>query len=619
MAKTRSDQPSRLTASKLFVWILLAMLLVGLAGFSITSFGGGTATVGRVGERTITANDYVTALRSEMNAFSRQVGQPITFAQAQMFGLDRQVRQRLVTEAALDNETARIGVSAGDARVLLELRSIPDFRGAGGTFDADTYRFVLDRNNLRPAQFESRIRDDLARTLLQGAVGAGFAAPEGLVAPLFAHIGERRGFSLLRLTEDDLAEPLPDPDEAALRAHYDANLAAFTRPEARRIVYATLLPADLATTIETDEATLRKAYDDRIAEFVQPERRLVERLIFPDDAAAAAALARIEAGESFETLVTDRGLTLVDVDMGDVSMADLGPAGEALFALDEPGVVGPLPTDLGPALFRMNGVLPAQEITFDEAREALAEEVAADAARRAIQNRREALVDLLAGGALIEDLVRDEGMKPGTVDYYPGTDAEIAGYEGFRAAAAALAEGDYPQLIELDDGGLAVVQLQSILPPEPRPFDSVRDDVAEAWRAAELARRLGDRAIAIKSEVEGGAALGSFGILEVTARTARDSFVEGAPPALMEAVFAMDPEQVRVIEGPDFIALVRVDRVDPADAADPALATLRAALAAQAEAALGQDAQTIFAQRLMNDAGIFFDEAALNAVHSQMQ
>lgn len=619
MAKTRSDQPRRLTASKLLVWVLLALLLVGLAGFSITSFGGGATTVGRVGDRTITVDDYVSALRAEMNSFSQQVGQPITFAQAQMFGIDRQAQLRLATEAALDGETDRIGVSAGDARVLLELRDIAGFQGAGGTFDPETYRFVLERNNLRPAEFETDIREDLARTLLQGAVGAGFAAPEGLVAPLFAYVGERRGFSLLRLTEADLAEPLPEPDDAALRAHYDANIASFTRPEARRITYATLLPADLASTMALDEATLRKAYDDRIAEFVQPERRLVERLIYPDDAAAAAAKARIDAGESFETLVADRGLTLTDVDLGDVSRADLGPAGDGVFALAEPGVAGPLPTDLGPALFRMNGILPAQEITFEEARDALSAELAADAARRAIQTRREALVDLLASGATIEDLARDEGMQAGTVDYYDGTDAEIAGYQGFRAVAAGLAEGDYPQLIELDDGGVAVVQLQAILPPEPRPFDTVRDAVAEGWRTAELARRLSDRAVAIKAEVEGGASLGSLGILEVTARTARDGFVEGAPPALMQAVFEMEAGQVRVIEGPEFTALVRLDSVAPADAADPALAALRTAIAAQAETGLGQDAQSLFTQHLLNSAGVFFDEAALNAVHAQMQ
>ncbi len=609
----------RTSAGQLLVWIMLALLIVGLAGFSITNFGGGVTSIGKVGQRSISTNEYFTTLRAELNAFSAQVGQPVGFAQAQTLGLDRMVLQRLAGEAALDNEADRVGVSAGDERVVRELHGLAAFRNAQGAFDTQVYRLVLDQNGLRPAEFEERLRRDLGRTLLRGAVGNGFGAPAGLVDPIFAFYAERRGYSLLRLTEADLPEPLPEPDEAMLRAHYEEHLLRFTRPEAKTIAYATLLPADVAATIEVAEEDLRRAYQSRIAEFVQPERRLVERLIYPDEAAAQAAMARIEAGEDFETLVADRGLTLVDVDMGDVSRADLGPAGEAVFALAEPGVAGPLPTDLGPALFRMNGVLPAQEITFEEAREALTAEYAADAARRAIADRRETLFDHLAGGATIEELVAEEGLTAGTVDYYPGVAAEIAGYEAFQAAAAGLTEGDYPELIELDDGGLAVIQQTGTLPAAALPFEEVRAEVAEHWRASELSRRLGERAVEIKSEVEAGANLGAYGILDVTPVTDRQGYVEGAPPALMQAVFTMEPGQVRVIEGPDFTAVLRLDSVSPADPSDPGMAALRESLAVQVEAGLAADAMALFTQGLLAEAGIFIDEAALAAVHAQMQ
>ncbi|QYK39868.1 MAG: SurA N-terminal domain-containing protein [Paracoccaceae bacterium] len=605
--------------ANIFVWIMLVLLIVGLAGFSITNFGGGVTSVGRVGDRDLTVTDYANALRAEMSAFSAQVGQPVTFEMAQMLGLDRQVRQQLVTQAALDNEAARIGISAGDTRVAREIAEIPAFQGVNGQFDRETYRFTLERNDMTPAQFEVRLRDDLARSVLTGAVSGGFAAPDALTDTLFAWVAERRGFSLLRLTAADLADPLPDPTDADLTAHYEASIAAFTRPEARRIAYAALLPADLAPGMDLDEAALRRLYDERISEFVQPERRLVERLVLPDQATAEAAKARVDAGEPFETLVSERGLTLDDIDMGDVARADLGDAGEAVFALSEPGVVGPFATPLGPALFRMNGILAAQEITFDEAREDLSAELAADSARRAIADRREAIDDLLAGGASVAELAADEGLTAGTLDLVPGSEEPIAGYPAFREAAARLNPGDFPVLVDLDDGGLVALELTEILPPAPRPFDEVRDAVAESWRSAETARRLGDRAVAIKSEIEAGASLGAYGIVDVTARIARDGFVEEAPPALIEAVFQMQPDEVRVIEGPGFTALVRVDRIYPADPADPAVAPLHQAIAAQAEAALAQDAFALFSNGLTQGSGIQFNEGALNAVHAQMR
>lgn len=622
MAKTPDpDAPAKKKSAPMnaVIWVLMAMLVLSLGGFGISNFGGRVTEIGRVGDRAITVNDYALALRSEINAFSAQVGQPVSIAQATALGLDAQVRQQLVGTAALDDEAARVGLSVGDAAVAREVTAVQAFQGPNGAFDRETYRLSLSRNNLTEVEFEGRIREDIARSLMQGAVAAGFSAPAPLTDTLYAYVAERRGFSLLTLAEADLPSPPPTPDEAALRAHYDANIARFTRPEARQITYVTLLPADVAAAMPADEETLRALYNERIDEYVQPERRLVERLVFPDDAAAANAKARLDAGEAFETLVIDRGVTLQDIDLGDVSQADLGEAGAAVFALAEPGIVGPLPSTLGPALFRMNGILAAQEVTFDDARADLATEAQADAARRAIADRRESIDDALAGGATLEDLAANEGMALGRIDLSPASDETIAGYPAFREAAAAAAEGDYPELIDLDDGGLAALRLEAILPPAPIPFDDARTDVEAGTRAEVLARALADRAVEIKAAVEGGASLGSYGILDVTVSMARDGFMEGVPETLIPAAFQMALGDVRVIEGPGFTGVLRLDRIDPAAAEGDAATALKSAIAAQAEQALSQDAFAIFTGALLARAPIRIDEAAIAAVHAQFQ
>ncbi len=618
-ADDSDDRRKKRKGANILVWVMLAMLVVGLGGFSITNFGGNISTIGRVGDREITTQDYAAALRSEINAFSAQIGQPLTGAQALQLGVDRKARQDLVNATAMDNEAARLGLSVGDARVAKEITGIAAFQGTAGAFDRETYRFTLGRNNMTEADFEAGMRDDLARTLLTSAVAAGFAAPDPLTDTLFAYVAERRGFTLLRLTERDLPTPLPAPTADEISKHYNDNIAAFTRPEARRLTYVALLPAGLAATTEIDEATIRTLYDSRIDEFVLPERRLVERLVFADQAAADAGKALIDAGEAFDQLVIDRGLTLADIDLGDVGKADLGVAGDAVFALTDPGVVGPFASDLGPALYRMNGILAAQETTFEDAREDLKAELSADAARRAIADRRETIDDALAGGATLEDLAREQGMTLGTVDLFPDSADGIAGYLSFREAAAVANPGDFPDLIELADGGLAALRLDEILPPAPIPPPEAEPAVIEAWRAAAVARALSDRAVAIKAGVEGGANLGTFGILDVTPRIARDGFIEGAPPELMAAVFAMEPGQVRVIEGPGFTALVRLDATMPADAANPEVAPLRGAIAAQVEQALAADALALFTAEQTRTGGIVLDEAAIAAVHAQMQ
>jgi peptidyl-prolyl cis-trans isomerase D len=605
--------------ASMLVWGLMSLLILGLGGFGVTNFGGGVRSIGAVGDRDISTNDYARALSQELNAFGAQIGQPVNLQQGIAFGLDKQVLQGLITRATLDDEAARIGISVGDAAVAKELAGMKAFQGVTGTFDPETYRFALKQGNLNESDFEAGLRSDVARSLLQGAVAGGFAAPAVLTDTLYAYAAERRAFSLLKLDAADLATQPAAPTDAELTAFYDANIATFTKPEARRVTYISLLPEMIAADMAVDDVAIKALYDERIAEFVQPERRLVERLVFPTDADATAAKAKIDAGETFESLVAARGLSLEDVDMGDVGPADLGAAADAVFALTEPGIVGPFASDLGPALFRMNGVLPAQETTFDDAKADLAAEAQLDAARRAIGDKLEAVDDALAGGATLEEVQVEQGMELVTFDYVPGaeSDDKMVGYEAFRAAADAITEGDFPEAIALDDGGLVALRLDAIVPPAPIPFAEAKEKVAEAFTADVLAKALSAQALVVKSAVKDGASLGAFGIVRVAPELPRTGFFEDAPEGLLAKAFDMEVGDIEVIEAPGFVGVLRLDTVVPAAAEGEDATAMKAALAAQIEQAISQDAFAAFTSALTAKSGITLDQNAINAVHAQ--
>ncbi|MCC6518205.1 MAG: peptidyl-prolyl cis-trans isomerase, partial [Tabrizicola sp.] len=446
------------------------------------------------------------------------------------------------------------------------------------------------------------------------------AAPKPMTDTLYAWVAERRGFSMLRLTEADLTTPVAEPTETELKAHYDAHIDRFTKPEAKRITYASLLPEAIAKDQPVDEATLKKLYDDRISEFVVPERRIVDRLVFPDQASAEAAKARLDAGTTFEELVAERGLTLDAIDQGDVSKEDLGAAGEAVFAAAEGSVAGPVDTDLGPALYRVNGVLAAEETSFEAAHETLAAEMQTDAARRAIGERVEEIDDLLAGGATLEDLAKDAGLALATLDYVPGLqgDTTIEGYPAFRTAADAVQDGDFSEAIVLDDGGVVALRLDEIVPAAPIPFDEAKEQVAEDWRKAEVAKALSGRAAEIKAALEGGAKIGTFGIVDVTPETARSGFVADAPETLLADVFRMAEGAVEITEAEGFTAVVQLDKILPAATEGEDAEALKASLEAQAQQAISQDAFAAYTAALTAGAGITLDQAAINAVHTSL-
>lgn len=605
------------------VWLLMAMLILGLGGFGVTSFGGSAQSVASVGDREVGVNDYARALRAEVDALSAQFGQPITLAQAQAFGIDQGVRARLIAQAAMDVEAERIGLSAGDAQVRDQIVGASAFRGIDGRFDREIYALTLRQQGLTETEFEAELRNDAARVLLQGAVAGGMAAPATYVEAIAAWAGEARGFDHVTLTADLLTEPVPEPTEEQLAAFHAETPAPFTAPETRVISYAWLSPEAMLDEVPLDEAALRAEYEARIAEFVQPERRMVEQLVFGTEEEAAAAKARIDAGEvTFEDLVNERGLALQDVDLGEVTREELGPAGEGVFALENTGVVGPLPSELGPALFAMNAILLAQETPFEEARDSLSEEVALDRARRMIADRAQELDDLLAGGATLQELAAEAGMEFGTVEVTAEGGEGIAAYAEFREVALAASADDFPELHEMEDGGVFALQLDELRAPALRPLAEVRLEAAELWTAAETTRRLLAEAEALAAAPDLAAAAAERG-LEVTpvAPITRDGFVEGLPEGGVEALFGMAEGESLALAGSGEEATAHVMRLTsvalPAPG-DEAAAQMRAALDTQARQGIAQDALELFTRAIEDEAGVSLNSAAINAVHAQM-
>lgn len=622
MTKTSDDEAPRAKnkSREVAVWVLMGFLILGLGGFGVTSFGGRITSIAQVGDVEVTTDEYARAVQTQVSSYSQQLGMQISAQELLAVGLGQDVVRSLIARAALTHEAGRIGVSVGDAVVASEVVKMPAFQGVSGSFDRATYKFQLDRLNQSEAEFETSIRRDIAVDLMQNLISGGITAPQDMTERLYVWTNERRGFSMLVLGEADLLIPVATPGDEELKTFYDAHPEMFVKPEARRITYAALLPQEIAADQPVDEALVKALYDDRIEDYVLPERRIVERLVYPDQASADAAKAKLDTGASFEDLVADRGISLSDADLGDVVKEDLGEAGEAVFAAAEGTVVGPLPSNLGPAIFRVATVLAAEETSLEKARADLLLELQTEAARAAIDAQFEAVDDLLAGGATLEEMAEETGMTIKTIDYVPGLPgpSAVEGYEAFRQAAEAVVEGDFPEATPLEDGGLFALRLDEIVPQAPIPFDDAREAVTAAWRTEALALALASRAAEIQTEVGAGASLGAFGIVDVSPQADRTTQIEGAPSSLIETVFAMTEGEASVIDSDGFVAVVKLDRVLPAVAEGEEAKARRAEIAASFAQLIAADALEAFTTAASEGAGITLDQGAVDAVNASL-
>ncbi len=602
--------------SRTAMWILMGLLILGLAGFGAVNLSGNIRSIGTVGDKSVSVDQYARQLAQEIRAIEQQTGQQLPFTQVQAIGLDRAVLQRIVRARALDHESSQIGLSIGDVALREEILEIGSFQGLDGSFDREGYASALRQSGLTEAEFEVTLREEASRALLQSAILGGITMPPAYAETLVNFVGEQRSFTWSTLDAEALDAPLEAPSAEALTTYYEENSALFMLPATKRITYVVLSPDNLLDTIEIPQEQLRAEYDARIDQFVQPERRLVERLVFADQDSADQAAATLEVqGTTFEALVDERGLELSDIDLGDVNRLELDAAGEAVFNAEAGEVVGPLPSELGPALFRVNGVLGAQSVSFEDAAQTLREEMASDAAVRAVEARAQEYDDQLAGGVTLEQIAEETEMELGTIDWTAETDEGLAAYAGFREAAATLTADDFPQIAQLDDGSIFAVRLDESQEERLATFEEATDDVTAALQAERTVEALTAKATALVPTLGAEGAFEAAGLDAIieTDQTRR-AFISDVPADFLTQVFDMAEGDVTVLPHDESVVIVRLDAITPASASDESNA-LRARLETDMNSALAQDLFNIYNDDILRDAGQEIDLRAVQAVH----
>ncbi|MFO1105484.1 MAG: SurA N-terminal domain-containing protein [Amaricoccus sp.] len=607
--------------SRMLVWTLLVLIVVGLAGFGIGNSGAfHSSKVATVGDESIDGVTYARAMERELRAVSGQIGRSLPMSEARQYNLPNLVLAQLVNDAALDNEASRLSLSTGDGAVRDQLLSIQAFRGADGKFDRATYLDMLKRNGLDPAIFESDLRHEATRALLAGSVEGPVADPKGAAAALLAYVGERRSFDWLAIGPSLLPEPVPAPTDADIAAQYGDHPDLYTRPETRQITYVSLAPEVLAASIEVPEADLRAAYDAAPDRFNTPEKRILDRIGFPTDADAAAARARLDAGSvDFDALATERGLSAAQIDQGAVAADALGAeARAAVFGAGGPGIVGPVPTPLGPSLYRINAILAASNVPFEAARDQLHQERALKLAADKITSDSAAVEDLIAGGATLEEIASETDLKLGTVALNAETTGGVADDAAFRTLAAKADPGSETDLTQLGNGGIVSLRVDRIDPPALLPLDQVRDKVAADWTAGETARRLTALAQGFAKELEGGLAFTALAsrlqlVPQAAGPVARAAQVPGVPAATLADIFAAPPRGTVVAADGASALLAQVTEIAPFDLAASDNQTIVTNAETQLRGQVAGDVLALYTSAVRNQVGVAVNQSQIDA------
>nr|WP_325248267.1 SurA N-terminal domain-containing protein [Amylibacter sp.] len=605
------------------MWVIMGLLMLGLTGFGIGGIGGGNIrSIGTVGDEPIETNTYARAYQNAAARLNQQAGRTLTAAELENFGVQQQVLDAVVGQAALNNEAATRGLSVGDETVRTTILQSTQFQGLDGTFDRESYNFYLERQlGITASEFETLIRKENARALVENTIVSGVSGDLTVPTTLMKFAQQERSFEWAALGEDNLGTPIATPSDEDLQAYYDAHAANYLSPLTRNITYAWLNPTDLLDKVAVDEAEIRESYDLQADRFNKVEQRAVDRIIFPTTEDAQSARDRLDAQTAtFSEIVAERGLEDADVDLGEVSRSDLGTAvADLLFGATEPGVVGPVQSDLGPALFRINAVLAADSTPYEDVRDELRNELAGESARRLVSDRVSEIDDMLASGADLETLAKDTEMTLNTVAFFDGTDAAIAGYDEFRAAALDAQQGDFPEVLDLSDGGVFALRLDSIDQPKAIPLEDVREKVAADWRADQLNTALKALAERLKPGLEKGGDLSIMGLnLTPVDGIKRNSFLEQLPPTAVLEAYKLDKGDVAIVDGGDSVVLLRLTDITEFDPDLGGNDVVLERIKGQLDAQISIDMLSYYTDALQAKAGVQLNRAIISQINAQV-
>lgn len=544
--------------------VLFGVLIISFGVWGIADIfkGFGQSSLAKVGSTEITTEQFRNLFTDRVQQIGRRFGRPLTMEQARNFGLDRQVLQDVISDAALDETARRMGLGQSDADIVRAIQNEPAFKGLDGKFEHERFLQTIRQSGYTEQRYIAEQRKNATRRQLTGTIVAGLEPPKTQIEALVRFQNEQRSANYVRLTAAQ-AGTIDAPSPETLAAYFEDRKQLFRAPEYRKIAVLTLTPDDLAKWITVSDDDAKKVFEQRRERYATPERRQVLQIPFPNVDEAKAARERITTGMSFEDLAKERKLTTADIDLGTVAKTSIGDTAiaNAAFALAPDTVSEPVKGTLTTALLKVTKIEPGTNPTYDSVAPTIKREIALERARAQLQDLHNKIEDERGGGANIAEAAQKLGLKAITIEAVDrsgrGPDGKpVAGLpQGVDIIAPAFASSIGVENEPLQyNGGELWFDVLGVTPSRDRTLDEVKDQVEARWRDEQISTRLRAKATEMVGKLEKGAAFdaeaSAAGVKVETAKLfKRDAEAKDVPERLVTAVFRTPKDSVGQTEG----------------------------------------------------------------------
>lgn len=427
--------------------IIIAFVFWGAysgGGAGSNQAGYGENPVAVVGNGVVTAMEFRNALTNERQRRA-QYGQDVSMEQLVADGTAERVLTGLVNRQLLAQQSAGLELEIDEEYLQERLKEFPDFQNEEGEFDPALWNDFVDSSQDWKSIYQM-VENQVQQRVFVDSIVASARVMDSELKREFAREQTKVGLRYAAL------EPAIEPTEEQLRAQYDKAPEAYQLPAKRKVLTAAI-SVEAPKPDMVDDLVRRARSGEDFAELVKAH----------SDGPRASEGGEIGWLKEQET-TPEHLLPVFKLEAGRVSDAVKGPGGYYILKVEEERT-----DEAGAREVRVRQILIRPEL--EPAKREELEKQAADLAEKAKQ----------AGG--LEAAASEAGVEVFEVGPFSPMDTAIPGVPRedsapFRMAAVKLEEGAVSDVIEARSN-LYVMQVAEVLPPEPQPFEEVRDKVKE--------------------------------------------------------------------------------------------------------------------------------------------
>jgi peptidyl-prolyl cis-trans isomerase D len=540
-------------------YVVLGAIALVFVFWGINWTLGAPSYAAKVNGNEIPLTEIRQAYQQELAKVERSAGGPID--ENQRNAIKQRVLDDFVGSEAVITRVDSLGYRVSDADLLKAMSQVPAFQ-VEGKYDPAYAVAVLKAQGRSIPEIESIVRRDVQLRQLDAAMGVSSFTTDAELKQMRALTRQQRELAWVTVPAAHYAEGAT-PDEAAVKAYYAAHKTAYLTPETVDLHYVEISLAQLASTVTVTDAQLKSYFEEQKTKnpqsYTQAEQRRVRHILFTvtdpkSDAAvkakAEAVLKRAQAGEDFSKLAKefsqDPGSAPQGGDLGwSERKVWVAPFAEAAYAMKVDEIRGPVKTQFGYHLLKLDGIKESTTKTFEQSRGDIEAEYRRNEAERLFNNLQDKLADAALQNATDIDVVaRKAGLKVLDIPAFSrdgGGGALGKAPKVLEAAFSAdVLDGRLSPIVEVEKGRGVVLRAMDHKLPRQKPLDTVRADIVAAWkkqRGIELAL---SNAQAAAKRLQGGESWESVAkSLNGTAQAPR--FVGRAdaavPPDIRQAAF----------------------------------------------------------------------------------